>query len=118
MRRWRPASGLRGPRPNLVDLALLVRAFQEECRNLRFEGLAAAGAHLIFARHAARRGRQRTAARVLKLLSRRDHGLRADDAGTAHFLRLTMAICDLPIARQQLNRLSAPVLDRDRVGPE
>src|SRR5690348_11695234 len=66
-----------------MDLALLVRAFEKERRDLRFESFAGAAAHLVLARHAAGRGRKGAAAGVLKLLSRRDHGLRADDAGTA-----------------------------------
>src|SRR5690349_14591069 len=100
-----------------MDLALLVRAFEKERRDLRFESFAGAAAHLVLARHAAGRGRKGAAAGVLKLLSRRDHGLRADDAGTAHFFCLTLSVCDLPIARQELNGLDAFVLVRHGIGP-
>ena len=101
-----------------MNLAVLVRAFEKEGWNLSLEGFARAAAHLVFAGHAARRGGKRATARVLEFLPGRDHGLRADDTWTTHFLRLAAAIGDLPIARQELDSLGALVLDRDRVGPK
>src|SRR5574343_1543277 len=74
------------------------------------------GHHLVAAFHRADLRRQRRAAGVLEALARLQQRLLADDAEAAHFLYLVVGVGDDPVARNQLGRHRADVLDGDRVG--
>src|SRR5271166_301605 len=94
-----------------------MRAVEREGRDADPEALAARRLHLIAADHDAGRGRQWGAACVFEALAWPENRLLADDTGAAHFLHMSVAVGDLPVAVAQLNRLLAPVLDANVVGP-
>src|SRR5262249_20197388 len=90
----------------------------EEDRDVDLEGVAGGGPHQVAAMHGAGRRVKGTAARVFEALPGLEHWLCADHAGAAHLLDVTDLVGDLPIARHELDGLSALVLDGDGVGPE
>src|SRR5205085_1488729 len=100
-----------------MDLAALVGTFKEKHWYFRFERHAGSRTELITAHHRARRGLQRAAARIFEYLSRLEHRLFADDAGAAHFLNTAVRVGNVPVAREELYRFAALVLDRHPIGP-
>ncbi len=115
----------------LVKLCVFVTwwfAFQRSVQNARyrqrkfgdlgFELHAVVGGHLIAAAHRPDRRLELAAARVLKLFTGLEQGLLADNTETAHFLNARVGVGDDPVARDQLRRDGADVLDRDRVGED
>src|SRR4051794_23922102 len=73
---------------------------------------------MIGPRHEPGRSLQRSAAGVFISASGRDHRLLADHAFPAYLADPPPRIGDPPIAREQLDRESAPVFDGHMVGPE
>src|SRR3954447_2182598 len=95
-----------------------LRRVEREGGNAHEEILAVSGFHFVIADHEAGRRRQRAAARVFETLARREHGLLADHAGTAHFLPAAETVGDLPMALPQLDGFVAAILDADVIGPD
>src|SRR3954452_5111896 len=95
-----------------------LRRIEREGRNLHEEILAVPGFHLVIADHEPGRRRQRTTARVFEALARREHGLFADDAGTAHFLPTPETVGDLPMPPPQLHGFASGILDANVIGPD
>src|SRR5438045_1325807 len=93
-------------------------AVERKGRHVDLEPLAAFTDHLIASAHEARRGRKRHARGIFEALARREHGLFADHALTAHFLLAARSIGDDPVPRLQLHGLIAGIGDHNGVGPE
>jgi len=99
----------------LVDRA---GADQLEERDLGFEPGPVPAHHLEGPGHRAEGRRQGTARSVLEALTRLEHGLLADDAGTVDLLDVTRAVDDRPVAVDELDSRIGFVGDRNRVEEE
>jgi hypothetical protein len=91
---------------------------ESERRNLDVEVLTRARDHLIAPFHLADIGGQGTTRGVLEALTGFENRLLANDSGALDLFDLAIAVGDDPVAREELNRLLAQILDGDRVEKE